>query len=369
MLLPADDHRTMKFILGIESSCDETAAAVFNHETKQVLSNELFSQISLHKEYGGVVPELASRSHLEKIDEVVEAALKKANVSLDEIDIIAVTYQPGLAGSLLVGFSFAKSLAWAKNKLFLPIDHTHGHIASAYLDASGHFNDSVKFPHLTLSLSGGHSSIYLVEDHCTFKVIGNTIDDAAGEAFDKIAKILGLGYPGGPIIEKMAEQVNFEDFFSYPRTKDLNANLNFTFSGLKTAVFYDMIERKFFNLATKTISPSLTEHEKCMIASSLLVCIGDIICAKIKLAVKMHPEAQHVTFVGGVACNKYLAQRLITLCKTLNISYKNVAHAYSTDNAAMIATAASCLLSTEPYATTFQSKEWYATMLEKDIKC
>jgi len=189
---------------------------------------------------------------------------------------------------------------------------------------------------------------------CTFTTIGNTIDDAAGEAFDKIAKIMGLGYPGGPIIETMAEKAGFRDYFSYPRTKDLHANLNFTFSGLKTAVFYDMIERGFFDLKTKTISPTLTDEQKCMIASSLLVCIGDIICAKVKLAVKSYPQARCVTFVGGVACNRYLAGRLTELCKTLNITYKNVARAYSTDNAAMIATAASCFLATEPYASQYQ---------------
>ncbi len=359
----------MKYILGIETSCDETAAAVFNHETKQVLSNELFSQIALHKEFGGVVPEIASRSHLEKIDTIVKAALDKAHVTLDDIDCIAVTSQPGLAGSLLVGFSFAKGLAWSKNKLFLPIDHTHGHLASAYLKAGGIFDGSIKFPHIALSLSGGHSSLYLVESHCNFTTIGNTIDDAAGEAFDKIAKIMGLGYPGGPVIEKMAEKAGFKDYFDYPRTKDLHANLNFTFSGLKTAVFYDMIERKFFDLKAKAISPDLTEEQKCMIASSLLVCIGDIICAKVKLAVKQNPQAQHVTFVGGVACNRYLGNRLATLCEHLKISYKNVERIYSTDNAAMIATAASCFLSEEPYASQFLSKEWEATMLTKDIKC
>ena len=358
----------MKYILGIETSCDETAAAVFNHETRQVLSNELFSQVALHKEFGGVVPEIASRSHLEEINRVVQIALDKANITINDLDCIAVTYQPGLAGSLLVGFSFAKGLAWATGKLFLPVDHTHGHIASAYLKPGGNFDDSIIFPHIALSLSGGHSSLYLVENPCTFTTIGNTIDDAAGEAFDKIAKILGLGYPGGPIIEKMAEKVGFKDFFSYPRTKDLHANLNFTFSGLKTAVFYDMIDRKFFDLKTKTISPTLTEEEKYMIASSLLVCIGDIICAKVALAIKKYPDTKQITFVGGVACNRYLSARLATLCQSLDVAYKNVAREYSTDNAAMIATAASSFLATEPFATFYQSKEWQSTMLTKDIK-
>lgn len=358
----------MKYILGIETSCDETAAAVFNHETQQVLSNELFSQIALHKEYGGVVPEIASRSHLEKIDQIVQRALEKANVSLSQIDCIAVTSQPGLAGSLLVGFSFAKGLAWSTGKLFLPIDHTQGHITSAHLKTDGHYDKDLPFPYICLSLSGGHSSLYFVENACTFTTIGNTIDDAAGEAFDKIAKIMGLGYPGGPIIEKMAEKAGFIDYFAYPRTKDLHANLNFTFSGLKTAVFYDMIERGFYDLKTKKISPNLTEEQRCMIASSLLVCIGDIISAKVKLAIKNYPQVKCVTFVGGVACNRYLANRLTEVCNGLNMAYKNVLKEYSTDNAAMIAATASCFLTTEPYASRYQSKEWQATMLEMDIK-
>ncbi len=358
----------MKYILAIETSCDETAASVFNHEKKCVLSNNLFSQIALHKTYGGVVPEIASRSHLEKIDEIVNLALEKANVTIDQIDAIAVTYQPGLAGSLLVGFSFAKGLAWATNKLFIPIDHTHGHINSAYLNADGTFDESVKFPLICLSLSGGHSTIYYVESYTSYKIIGNTIDDAAGEAFDKISKILEIGYPGGPVIEQLAKNVEFKDFYSYTRTKDLKKSLNFTFSGLKTAVFYDMIERGFFNMTTKKLSSTITELEKSMIASSLLVCIGDIICSKIELAVSQYPEAKCVTFVGGVACNKYLEKRLQDKTTELKIAYKNVPRAFSTDNAAMIATVASCMLSTEPTASKLLSKEWRDIMLDQDIK-
>lgn len=358
----------MKLILGIETSCDETAASVFDHEKKQVLSSELFSQISLHREFGGVVPEIASRSQLEKIDGIVKLALDKANVTIDDIDVIAVTYQPGLAGSLLVGFSFAKGLAWAKNKLFIPIDHTHGHIASAYLREDGTFDTDVKFPLVCISLSGGHSSIYLAQSTCDYKIIGNTIDDAAGEAYDKVAKIMGLGYPGGPVIETLSRQVNFEDFFKYPRTKDVGKTLNFTFSGLKTAVFYDLIKRGYFNPATGTMSASITDRDKEMVASSLNVCIGDIVCAKAKLAFKLNPEVKQLTFVGGVACNRYLISRLQEVCEKYNVACKPVARKYATDNAAMIACAASCLLSSEPYASTYTSADWKKVMLSKDIK-
>lgn len=361
-------HAPMKLILGIETSCDETAASVFNHETKRVLSSEVFSQISLHREFGGVVPEIASRSQLEKIDVIVKLALESAGVTIDDIDVIAVTHQPGLAGSLLVGFSFAKGLAWAKNKLFLPIDHCHGHIASAYLNNDNSFDDSVAFPLIAISVSGGHSSLYLAENHCSYKIIGNTIDDAAGEAFDKVAKIMGLGYPGGPIIEQLATKVNFEDFFNYPRTKDLNTSLNFTFSGLKTAVFYDLIKRKYFDTTTGKMSTTITERDKEMVASSLMVCIGDILCAKAKLAFKLNPNVKQLTFVGGVACNRYLVNRLQELCEKNKVSFKTCPRKFSTDNAAMIACAASCLLDTEPYASKYTSQEWAETMLTKDIK-
>jgi N6-L-threonylcarbamoyladenine synthase len=357
----------IRYILGIESSCDETAAAVLDHENKKILSNELHSQTAEHKKYGGVVPEIASRSHLEKMDLIVDQALQKANISLDAIDAIAVTNQPGLAGSLLTGFSFAKGLAWAKNKLLLPINHTHGHINSAYLNQNGSFDQTIQFPLICMSLSGGHSSIYFVESPTTYKTIGSTIDDAAGEAFDKISKILELGYPGGPIIEKFAQHAHFEDFFSYTRTKDYKKKLDFTFSGLKTAVFYDMIERGYFDLATKQLSLQVTEKEKAMIASSLLVCIGDIICAKIELATTLYPQARQITFVGGVACNNYLANRLAQTAAQLGVAYKNVPREYSTDNAAMIAMVGSCLLADTELQKKYLSAEWRQTMLSLDI--
>ncbi|MBM3894236.1 tRNA (adenosine(37)-N6)-threonylcarbamoyltransferase complex transferase subunit TsaD [Candidatus Dependentiae bacterium] len=356
-----------QYILGIESSCDETAAAIIDHENKKVLSNKLHSQTAEHKKYGGVVPEIASRSHLEKIDSIVDIALKTAGITLDEVDAIAVTNKPGLAGSLLTGLCFAKGLAWAKNTLLIPIDHTHGHITSAYLNQDGSFDSSITFPLICLSLSGGHSSIYFVESPTKYITIGSTIDDAAGEAFDKISKILELGYPGGPIIEKLAQSVNFEDFFSYTRTKDYKKKLDFTFSGLKTAVFYDMIERGYFDLTTKQLSPTVTEKEMATIASSLLVCIGDIICAKIELALSLYPQARYITFVGGVACNKYLSQRLQKTAEYLGVFYKNVPREYSTDNAAMIAAAGSFLLSDPELSKKYFSAEWRESMMFIDI--
>lgn len=315
-------------ILAIESSCDETAAAVY--ATGQgMLSNELFSQIELHKQFGGVMPEIASRSHLEKIGPIVQAALQKAGKTLDDIDVIGVTNKPGLPGSLLIGVSFAKALAYAKNKPIIGIDHLEGHAFSSMIE------HNVPFPHLCLTASGGHSALYLVKGYGDYEVLGHTIDDAAGEAFDKISKLIHLGYPGGPIIERYAQQVDFQDFFNYPRG-NLHT-LNFSFSGLKTAVLYDLVKTQAFDLKTKTfLRPDDTLLQQ-KVASSLLVCIADIFKNKIKLAIEKHPEIKAFTFVGGVACNKYLKQKLGDYCKARGLEFYSPSPAYCTDNAAMIA--------------------------------
>src|SRR3989339_270166 len=229
-------------ILGIESSCDETGAAVYDTQ-KGLLSNELYSQIDLHAWHGGVIPELASRLHMEKIGIIVQTALDKAGKSLDDIDAIAVTSKPGLPGALMIGVSFAKALAFAKNKKLIGINHLEGHVFSACIE------HAIPFPFLCLTVSGGHSSLYLVTGFGEYQSIGHTIDDAAGEAFDKKAKLMNLPYPGGPVIEKLAEQVNFQDFFHY--TRGAMACLNFSFSGLKTAILYDMVNRGAYDLEHK----------------------------------------------------------------------------------------------------------------------
>ncbi|HLB41124.1 MAG TPA: tRNA (adenosine(37)-N6)-threonylcarbamoyltransferase complex transferase subunit TsaD [Candidatus Babeliales bacterium] len=315
-------------ILGIESSCDETAAAVYTTE-RGCLANELFSQIELQKSFGGVVPELASRSHLEKINEIVGIALTKAQLSLAEIDAIAITHKPGLPGSLLIGLCFGKALAYAQNKPLMGVNHLEGHAFSSFLDATP------PFPHLCITASGGHSSLYLITGYGAYQTIGQTLDDAAGEAFDKIAKFIGLAYPGGPIIEQLARAANFQDFFHYPRgPKD---TLNFSFSGLKTAVLYDLVQRQLFDLKTKALLAPLTPELQMQIASSLLKCVRDIFCQKIMLALQQYPYIKAVTFVGGVACNKYLKQELRTLCESRQIQFFSPAGQYCTDNAAMIA--------------------------------
>ena len=315
-------------LLGIETSCDETAAAVYNEE-KGMLSNELYSQIQLHQQFGGVVPELASRAHLDKINTIIEQALKKADTSLEEIDVIAVTNKPGLPGSLLVGVCFAKSIAYALQKPIIGVNHLEGHAFSASIE------NKVPFPHLCLTASGGHTSLYLVHDYGKYEVVGETLDDAAGEAFDKVAKLVDLPYPGGPVIEKLAAQVDFKDFFSYPRSN--SKTTNFSFSGLKTAVLYDLVKRNAYDLKAKQFLKKDDLLLKQQLSSSLLVCIADIFKQKISLALSLHPTVQAVTFVGGVACNKYIKEQLRTLCERKNVSFFTPSPAYCTDNAGMIA--------------------------------
>ncbi len=325
------------FVLGIETSCDETGVAVYDITQRRILSNALFSQTELHKVYGGVVPEIGSRSQLEKIGVIVQEALDEAQVKLSDIGTIAVTHTPGLAGSLLIGLSFAKGLAWAENKKIIGINHLEGHIFSAFLKQDGSVEESIPFPHLALTASGGHTSMYLVEDFGTYTVLGKTVDDAAGEAFDKIAKILGYHYPGGATIEKLAAQVNFEDFFSYPRTKTKNQEIMFSFSGLKTAVLYDLVKKGAYDLNVGPIREALTPELQQKVASSLLVCITDIFEKNITLAFKKYPDIKALTFAGGVACNKYMKQRFADFCQKNNKLFFSPPPRFCTDNGGMIA--------------------------------
>lgn len=327
------------YILGIETSCDETAAAVFDVKNRCILSNILYSQIEQHEKYGGVVPEIASRSQLEKIDGIVQKALDHAQLSFQEIDIVAVTNKPGLPGSLLVGISFAKALAWAGKKKLIGIDHLEGHIFSSFLNADGSFNTNLPFPHLCLSASGGHTALYLVKDFGVYELIAATVDDAAGEAFDKVAKMMGYDYPGGATIERLAREVQFQDFCKFPRTK--RNEIFFSFSGIKTAVLYNLVKRGVYDLAQGPLLANLTDQVRHEVASSLLVCITDIFENNIKLAFKKYPSVKAVTFVGGVACNKYMRARFESLCKRQQKQFFPAPPNACTDNAAMIAFVAS----------------------------
>jgi N6-L-threonylcarbamoyladenine synthase len=335
-------------ILGIETSCDETAAAIYCSD-KKLLSNALYSQIDLHKKYGGVVPELASRGQLEKIHTIVKEALDRAQLSLNEIDAIAVTHQPGLPGSLLVGVCFAKALAWAKNKKLIGVNHLEGHAFSAYLE-----ND-IPFPHICLTASGGHTSLYLVEDFGVYTILGQTQDDAAGEAFDKIAKLMNLPYPGGPVIENMAAQVGFKDFYEYPRGKP--KNLNFSFSGLKTAVLYDLIKKGSYDMTAKLFIGSEDNQLQQKVASSFLICVADIFEQKVAYALSLYPHIKAVTFVGGVACNKYITQRLNNYVQGQRLAFYSPSRQFCTDNAAMIA-----------FVGSYKAEQGYVSDLSLDIR-
>ncbi|CDK30857.1 tRNA (adenosine(37)-N6)-threonylcarbamoyltransferase complex transferase subunit TsaD [Candidatus Babela massiliensis] len=320
----------MPKILAIESSCDDTGAAVYVTENKdnKMLSSVLYSQIKNHKKFGGVVPEIASRSHLEKIRSIVESALNNAQTSLDNIDIIAVTHKPGLPGSLLVGLSFAKALAWSKGKKLIGVNHLEGHIFSACIE------NNIPFPFLCITASGGHTALYIVHDYGKFELLGQTLDDAAGEAFDKVSKLIGLEYPGGPIIEQLAKEVNFQDYFDYPRA--MPHSYNFSFSGLKTAVLYDLIKKGAYDPKEK----KLLNHDlyfKKQVSSSLLNSISDIFKQKIILALKNNINIKAVAFVGGVACNQYIRQKLQDVCNRNKVSFFTPSPKYCTDNAAMIA--------------------------------
>ncbi len=315
-------------ILGIESSCDETGAAVY-HVARGLLSNELYSQVDLHAWHGGVIPELASRLHMEKIGIIVQKALDAAQVTLDEIDVIAVTSKPGLPGALMIGVSYAKGLAFAKNKKLIGINHLEGHVFSACIE------NVVPFPFICLTVSGGHTSMYLVENFGQYTLIGHTIDDAAGEAFDKIAKMMNLPYPGGPVIEKLAEQVEFKDFFQY--TRGSMQNNNFSFSGLKTSILYDLVKRDAYDLQAKKFLKDDDLYFKQQVASSLLVCMGDIFEKKLAQVIKQYPDIKAISFVGGVACNKYLRRTLQAFAEKRRIQLFYPSGKLCTDNAGMIA--------------------------------
>jgi len=329
----------MSLILGIETSCDETAAAVYDSKEKKLKSSVVFSQIKLHEKYGGVVPEIASRSHLEKIGPVIRQALEESSINLENINSISVVNNPGLSGSLLIGLCFAKGLAWSNKKNLIAANHLDGHIFSAFLKEDGSIRKNIPFPHISLVASGGHTTLYLVESFGSYKLIGETLDDAVGEAFDKVAKLLNLGYPGGPKIEQLAEKLNFEDFFKYPRGK--NKAQSFSFSGLKTAVLYDLVKKGVYNLKSGIITEKLTTDIQEKVSSSFLACVGDIIKSKIQLALQKYPEVKLVTFSGGVACNKYLRNRIKEITDKQKKDFIVPPPKFCGDNAAMVAFAGS----------------------------
>jgi len=303
-------------VLGIESTCDETACAVVR-DGYEILSNVVSSQIDLHKEFGGVVPELACRRHIDLIIPILDESLKLANINLQDLDLIAVAHGPGLIGALLIGLNMAKSLAVALKKPFIGINHIEAHLYAALMS----HNEKIAFPYLGVVLSGGHTSLVLMEDIGTYRLISQTVDDAIGEAFDKVAKMLGLPYPGGPEIEALARQGDPSRFpFKGGRVK--TRPLDFSFSGLKTAVLY----------ALQDLAP--TESDKCDIAASFQrAAFDDIVSKALQAASQYHLKT--MIFGGGVTNNKYLRQLFAERAPNCTLVWPSTG--LSLDNAAMIA--------------------------------
>jgi len=307
-----------KLILGIESSCDETAAAVtLNGRT--VLSNVINSQIDIHKKYGGVVPEIASRYHIEAIDAVIDEALEKANVSLSDIDAIAVTYGPGLVGALLVGVSSAKAIAYAAKKPLIGVHHIKGHIMANLIA-----HKELEPPFVCLVASGGHSHIVNVKSYTEFEILARTRDDAAGEAFDKISRVLGLGYPGGPLIDALAKEGN-DCAITFPRVQFADGSLDFSFSGVKTAVI-----NYLHNAEQKG-----EEINKADIAASFQSAVTDVLCEHTIEAAK-RANSKIITLAGGVASNSALRKKMTELASGHGIKVLYPEPILCTDNAAMI---------------------------------
>ena len=309
-------------ILAIESSCDETAASVVKNG-RCVLSNIISSQIAIHTLYGGVVPEIASRKHIEKINQVVEAALKEADVTLDDIDAIGVTYGPGLVGALLVGVAEAKAIAYAKKKPLVGVHHIEGHVSANYIE-----HPDLEPPFLCEIISGGHTHLVIVKDYGSFEILGRTRDDAAGEAFDKVARAIGLGYPGGPKIDKLAKEGN-PHAIDFPSAHMEDAPYDFSFSGVKSAVLNHL------NKCRMTGEP-IVEAD---IAASFQQAVVDVLVDNAIRAAKDY-HMDRLAIAGGVASNGALRAAMEAACEKESIRFYRPSPIFCTDNAAMIGVAA-----------------------------
>ena len=309
-------------ILAIESSCDETAASVVKNG-RTVLSNIISSQIDLHKLYGGVVPEIASRKHIEKINQVIEEALKEAEVELDDLDAIGVTYGPGLVGALLVGVAEAKAISFAKNIPLVGVHHIEGHISANYIE-----NLDLEPPFLCLVVSGGHTHLVVVKDYGEFEILGRTRDDAAGEAFDKVARAIGLGYPGGPKIDKLARHGNAYAM-DFPKAKVADAPYDFSFSGVKSAVLNHLNK-------CKMQGEPIVEAD---IAASFQRCVVEVLVEHAISAAKDY-HISKLAIAGGVASNQTLRSAMEKACQENGIRFYHPSPILCTDNAAMIGAAA-----------------------------
>lgn len=309
------------YILAIESSCDETAAAVVKNG-RTVLSNVISSQIALHTLYGGVVPELASRKHIEKINQVITQALTDADMTLDDMDAIAVTYGPGLVGALLVGVAEAKAIAYAKKKPLVGVHHIEGHICANFIE-----NKELEPPFICLVVSGGHTHLVVVEDYGKYKILGRTRDDAAGEAFDKVARAIGLGYPGGPKIDKISKEGNPEAI-TFPRAKVGDSEYDFSFSGLKSSVL------NYLN----SCQMKGEEINRADVAASFQKAVTDVLVQNAMHGVKAY-GLNKLAIAGGVASNSALRAAMKEACEKNGVEFYYPSPIFCTDNAAMIGVA------------------------------
>ncbi len=309
-------------ILAIESSCDETAAAVVVNG-REVLSNVISSQIDLHTLYGGVVPEIASRKHIENINFVIEKALSDADCTLDDIDAIGVTYGPGLVGALLVGVAEAKAIAFAKDIPLIGVHHIEGHICANYVE-----DKTLEPPFLCLIVSGGHTHLVMVEDYCKYKILGKSRDDAAGEAFDKVARAIGLGYPGGPKIDAVSKEGN-ADAFDFPKAKISDNPFDFSFSGVKSAVLNEL----------NALNMKGEETVQADVAASFQKSVVDTLVERAMLAVE-ETGMKKIALAGGVASNTALRAKFKEECEKRSIDFYYPAPSLCTDNAVMIGSAA-----------------------------
>lgn len=309
-------------ILAIESSCDETAAAVVKNG-REVLSNVISSQIALHTLYGGVVPEIASRKHIEKINVVIEQALSEAQMTLDDLDAIGVTYGPGLVGALLVGVSEAKAIAYAKKLPLIGVHHIEGHISANYIE-----NKDLEPPFACLVVSGGHTHLVIVKDYGKYEIVGRTRDDAAGEAFDKVARAIGLGYPGGPKIDRVSKEGN-PDAIAFPRAKVADSAYDFSFSGLKSAVLNYLNGCKMKNIPIVQAD----------VAASFQKAVVDVLVDHAMHAVEEY-GFKKFAIAGGVASNSALRAAMEEACRKRGVAFYHPSPVFCTDNAAMIGSAA-----------------------------
>ena len=310
------------YILAIESSCDETAAAVVKNG-RTILSNVIFSQIDLHTLYGGVVPEIASRKHIEKINQVIEQALKDANMELSQMDAIGVTYGPGLVGALLVGVAEAKAISYATNIPLVGVHHIEGHVSANYIE-----HEELEPPFLCLIVSGGHTHLVMVKEYGVYEIIGRTHDDAAGEAYDKVARAIGLGYPGGPKIDKLSKEGN-PKAIAFPRANVEGSPYDFSFSGLKSAVL------NYLNQAQMKGE----EINRADVAASFQAAVVDVLVDKTLQAAKEY-HIDKIALAGGVASNSALREGMKIACKKEKKELFYPSPIYCTDNAAMIGVAA-----------------------------